>query len=106
MSGKEYVLKEGSLRRAICATCAIPGAFPPIPYGERLLVDGGWANPIPVDLMRQQGADLVIAVHTSDSMKKRKRDESWFGSAIKGRRNGARTAGVPVSKEGRCLDST
>ena len=72
MSGREYVLEKGSLRRAICATCAIPGAFPPIPYGEHLLVDGGWVNPIPVDLMRQRGADLVIAVHASDSMIKEK----------------------------------
>lgn len=72
ISGREYVLEKGSLRRAICATCAIPGAFPPIPYGERLLVDGGWVNPIPVDLIRERGADLVIVIHASDSLKKEK----------------------------------
>ena len=29
-------------------------------------MDGGWVYPVPVDLLRQRGADLVIAVHTSD----------------------------------------
>lgn len=68
ITGKEYVLEKGPLRRAICASCALPGIFPPIPYGEHLLIDGGWVNPIPVDLARRWGADLVIAVNTSESI--------------------------------------
>lgn len=67
-TAREYVLEKGSLLRAVCATCALPGIFPPIPYGEHLLIDGGWVNPIPVDLARSRGADFVIAVDTSEAL--------------------------------------
>ncbi|HEX9759254.1 MAG TPA: patatin-like phospholipase family protein [Nitrospiria bacterium] len=70
INGGEYILDKGSLRKAICATCAIPGIFPPMMYGEHLLMDGGWVNPVPVDLLRQKGADFVIAVNASDSVLK------------------------------------
>ncbi len=70
VNGGEYVLDQGSLRRAVCATCAIPGIFPPMDYGERLLMDGGWVNPLPVELLRRRGADFVIAINVSDSVLK------------------------------------
>ena len=35
------VLDSGSLEDALCASCAIPGVFPPVRHGERLYVDGG-----------------------------------------------------------------
>lgn len=70
MSGKEVVLDKGPLRKAICATCALPGIFPPISYGEHLLIDGGWINPVPVELARRWGADFVIAVITPESIDK------------------------------------
>jgi NTE family protein len=68
MTGEEYILEKGSLQRAVCATCALPGIFPPVSYGEHLLIDGGWVNPVPVDLARRRGADFVIAVDTSESL--------------------------------------
>jgi NTE family protein len=68
VTGEEYILEKGPLRKAVCATCALPGIFPPISYGDHLLIDGGWVNPIPVDLARRRGADFVIAVDTSESM--------------------------------------
>ncbi len=68
VTGEEYILEKGSLQRAVCATCALPGILPPISYGEHLLIDGGWVNPIPVALARRRGADFVIAVDTSESM--------------------------------------
>ncbi len=68
VTGQEYILEKGPLRKAVCATCALPGIFPPISYGENLLIDGGWVNPIPVNLARRRGADFVIGVDTSESM--------------------------------------
>src|SRR5205823_4358578 len=41
---------------------ALPGIFPPVAAGERLLIDGWVVNPIPVDVLRRQGADVVVAV--------------------------------------------
>lgn len=64
--GKEVVLTEGPIRKAIAASCAIPGIFPPITAGGNQLIDGGWVNQVPVDPLTRQGADFVIAVDTSE----------------------------------------
>ncbi|TMB47791.1 MAG: cyclic nucleotide-binding domain-containing protein, partial [Deltaproteobacteria bacterium] len=62
VSGREVVLGSGPLWQALDATSAIPGIFPPVAVGERLLIDGWVVNPIPVDVLRRQGADVVVAV--------------------------------------------
>ena len=62
VSGREVVLGSGPLWQALDATSAIPGIFPPVVAGERLLIDGWVVNPIPVDVLRRQGADVVVAV--------------------------------------------
>jgi NTE family protein len=69
-TGEEYILEKGPLRKAVCASCALPGILPPIAYGEHLLIDGGWVNPIPVELAYRRGADFVIAVNTTESLLK------------------------------------
>lgn len=60
--GSEALLTEGPLRRAVAASSAIPGIFPPIEFGGRLLADGGWVNQLPAGPCRRMGADVVIAV--------------------------------------------
>ena len=45
-----------------CASVTLPGLFAPQLREDRLLVDGGLVNPVPVSLARALGADLVIAV--------------------------------------------
>lgn len=62
ISGEKVVLKEGSIARAIRASCAIPGIFSPVAIGEKLLVDGGVLQRVPASVVREMGADLVIAV--------------------------------------------
>ena len=47
-TGAEVVLKEGPLRKAVSASCAIPGILPPVVIGNWHLVDGGWVNRVPV----------------------------------------------------------
>jgi len=61
-SGETVVLNRGSLVDAVRASTAIPGIFHPVRYGERLLVDGGLVDPVPVSTCRAVGADVVIAV--------------------------------------------
>ena len=61
-SGKEVVLREGSLPEAIRASMAIPGMFTPVEKDSMLLIDGGVINNFPVDLVRSMGADRVIGV--------------------------------------------
>lgn len=62
VSGHEYVFNSGNLAFAVQASMAIPGVFCPLPFGDKLLVDGGMLNPLPVDVVRAMGADVVVAV--------------------------------------------
>ena len=64
VSGKEVRLKEkGDLIQAIRASCAVPAVFAPIKNGNgQLLVDGGLCSLVPIDAVRDMGADIVIAV--------------------------------------------
>ncbi len=64
-TGEEVVLDKGSLTDAIRASTAIPVVFSPVNVDSRLLIDGGFVNPVPADIVRQMGADVVIAVDVS-----------------------------------------
>ncbi len=61
-TGEEVVLTRGALRRAIAASIAIPGIFPPVKKGWRTLIDGGWADNVPVAPAVALGAHFVVAV--------------------------------------------
>jgi len=50
---------------------AIPAAFSPIELDGRLLVDGGGANNLPISVVRNMGADIVIAVDISTPLRKK-----------------------------------
>ena len=62
LAGEVVVLREGSVAAAVRASCSVPGIFTPTVQGERLLVDGGVLNNLPVSVAREMGADYVIAV--------------------------------------------
>ncbi|WP_158968888.1 patatin-like phospholipase family protein [Paraglaciecola sp. L3A3] len=64
-SGKEVDFRAGSVIDAVRASCAIPGLFPPVLHNNRWLVDGAVVNPVPVNMCRLLGADIVIAVNLS-----------------------------------------
>lgn len=64
-SGREVNFTSGSVIDAVKASCAIPGLFPPLLFNNRWLVDGGVVNPVPVNMCRMLGADIVIAVNLS-----------------------------------------
>ena len=68
VSGEEVLFTEGDLRRAIAASCALPGILPPVHMDGRLLVDGGWLNAVPVAAARRLGADLVIGVDVNPDL--------------------------------------
>jgi NTE family protein len=62
-SGEAVYFKEGPLGPALRASCAYPGLFLPVEHQGRTLVDGFLAASVPVDAVRQLGADVVIAVY-------------------------------------------
>lgn len=66
-SSQEVVLREGSVALALRATTAVPGIFTPVEFDGWRLIDGGVLNNLPVDVLRQMGADKVIAVNCRPS---------------------------------------
>ena len=62
LTGEEVDMASGSLDQAILATVADPGTFPPVTIGDRLLISGGLVNNLPVDVAKEWGADVVIAI--------------------------------------------
>jgi len=64
-TGTKVILNQGSVIKAVRASFAIPGIFTPVRYQKYFLVDGGLVDPVPVDVARNMGADLVIAVSLS-----------------------------------------
>jgi len=61
-AGKAVVFRNGPVAPAVHASCAIPGVFVPVTIGGRTYVDGGVMNPVPADVARSMGADVVVAV--------------------------------------------
>jgi len=62
LSGEQVVLERGSLAKAVAASSDYPLIFAPVEMDGRLLVDGGLTNNLPVGVVRQMGAEYVIAV--------------------------------------------
>lgn len=62
VSGEVILMNEGPVAPAVRASCSVPGIFTPARRNGRLLVDGGVINNLPVQVVRQMGAEYVIAV--------------------------------------------
>lgn len=62
VSGEEIIFESGPVARAVRASSSIPGLFAPVESEGRLLVDGGIRNNLPADVVRNMGAEIVIAV--------------------------------------------
>ena len=70
-TGEAVVLARGSLPQAMRASMSVPGALAPVEIGGRLLVDGGIADNLPINVARKTCADVVIAVNISTPALKR-----------------------------------
>ena len=68
-TGEEVALNEGKVSKGIQASSAIPGLFPPVLIGDTYFVDGGMKNAVPVNVARDLGADIVIAVDVKKDLK-------------------------------------
>jgi predicted acylesterase/phospholipase RssA len=60
--GEEVIFSVGNIMRAIKASCSMPGLFEPVVWGNRVLIDGGLFNIIPVEAAKVWGADVVVGV--------------------------------------------
>lgn len=64
-SGDLITFREGPAHEAIRGSISVPGVFVPHEYRGFRLIDGGCMNSLPVDVAREMGADIVIAVDVS-----------------------------------------
>ncbi len=80
-TGDEVVLESGSLAKAMRASMSIPGGFAPVMIDGRQLVDGGVANNLPVNVVRELCADVVIAVDISTPLLEPDQIRSLFSVA-------------------------
>lgn len=72
-TGEEVHLKTGRLDSAIRASISLPAIFTTVKKGKYQLMDGGLVNPLPVNVLRQMGADTVIAIDLNHEYIKERR---------------------------------
>jgi len=70
-TGDEVIIKHGSVLEGIRASASIPVIFPIVKWEGRYLVDGGLVNPVPVGVLREMGADFIIAVNVIPDIRDR-----------------------------------
>ena len=81
-TGRMVVFDRGRLPDAMRASMSVPGAIAPYPIGANIYLDGGLTRNLPVDVVRNMGADIVIAVNISSPLLKRKEMLSIVGVSL------------------------
>ncbi len=69
ITGEKVVIGKGRISNAIAASMSVPGLSIPFKFEDKMLVDGGLIEPVPVDVVREMGADIVIGVNLRDIQK-------------------------------------
>ena len=62
-TGNHEVIKKGNASSAVRASVSLPLVFKPHKLNGKLFADGGLSMPVPTDVVRNMGADIVIAVN-------------------------------------------
>lgn len=68
VTGERVVFESGLATDALYASAALAGILPPAEIDGRTLVDGGYCDLAPVDVARQDGADVVIVVDAATNL--------------------------------------
>jgi NTE family protein len=62
VSGEKVLLTEGNVADAVMASSCIPGIFKPIQIRQKMLIDGGLLENVPILVAKEMGAEFIIAV--------------------------------------------
>ncbi|HSW82053.1 MAG TPA: patatin-like phospholipase family protein, partial [Usitatibacter sp.] len=81
VTGRAIVFGDGEIANVLRASMSVPGAIAPIEIGDLLLVDGGITNNLPVNIAREMGAQVVIAVNLGTPLLKREKLGTVVGVA-------------------------
>ena len=97
MNTEEVIFRTGSLFEAVRASISIPLFFKPVQIENRLLIDGGILNPLPLHVVERQKGDLLVAMDISgkDSMEMEPAPEPID---VEGRLADLTARGIPVPK--------
>lgn len=68
-AGRQLIFRSGDVLDALRASVSIPGVLVPVRYDDTFLIDGGVTNPLPVDVVRDMGAGLTVAVNLHPGLK-------------------------------------
>jgi NTE family protein len=61
-AGREVTVQTGDLETAVAASIAIPGVISAPKLNGRLMVDGAYTNPVPMNQLRSHRCDILLAV--------------------------------------------
>jgi NTE family protein len=64
VTGEELRLSCGPLVDAVLGSAAVPGVLPPMPWADRMLMDGGVANNTPISHAVELGAERIYVLPT------------------------------------------
>jgi NTE family protein len=97
ISTEEVIFRSGSLFEAVRASISIPLFFQPVQIGNRLLIDGGILNPLPLHVVERREGDLLVAMDISgkDAMPV---NTEYEPIDVKGRLAELTARGIPVPK--------
>ncbi len=73
ITGQEVVINQGSVLEAVRASVSMPVIFTVVKWKNRYLVDGGLSNPVPVSVLKDMGADFIIAVNVTPHLMERQK---------------------------------
>jgi NTE family protein len=79
VSGKRHVFRDGSLALAMRSTMSLPGIFTPVRSGNHLFADGFLLDNLPVDVGKEMGSELTLAIHLETAPMDPKTNLSSFG---------------------------
>jgi len=71
-SGDKIIIDSGNIIESIRASVSVPGVFTPVFLNDSWLVDGGLVDPVPVKVVREMGADVVIAIDLNSGLVSKK----------------------------------
>ncbi|MBW2364522.1 MAG: patatin-like phospholipase family protein [Deltaproteobacteria bacterium] len=69
-TGTPVIFRSGPVKVAVRASSSVPGVFPPVPYGNKLLVDGGVLGNLAPSVAKKMGAEIIIGVSIGKARKK------------------------------------
>ena len=83
VSGKKVIFDQGNTALAVQASSSIPMIFAPVEYENMLIADGGPVARVPVEEVKNLGADIVVAVDVSGNLKEMDELKSILGYLLR-----------------------